>query len=75
MRTLRERDIALMEIQEKHRQKIINHFLERRAGRVGNYSLLEQFLEVDKEDIRNVRDSGQVEVAPEGAIGPEAPRV
>ena len=49
MRTLRERDIALMEIQEKHRQKIINYFLEIRAGRVGNYSLLEQFLEIDKQ--------------------------
>ena len=44
MRTLRGRDTALMEVQEKHRLKIINHFLERRAGRVGEYSLLEQFL-------------------------------
>ena len=48
MRTLRDRDIAKMEVQERHRQKIINYFLERRAGRVGDYSLMEQFLEVAK---------------------------
>ena len=72
MRTLRERDIALMEIQEKHRLKIINHFLERRAGRVGEYSLLEQFLGLgQQEGNRNVRDSGQVAESSEGAFGPE----
>lgn len=48
MRTLRDRDIVKMEVQERHRQKIINYFLERRAGRVGDYSLMEQFLEVAK---------------------------
>jgi hypothetical protein len=48
MKTLRERDIAKMEIQERHRNKLIRYYIERRAGRLGEYSLLEQFLEVDK---------------------------
>ncbi len=46
MKTLRERDIAAMEVREKHREMMINYYIERRGGRVGEYSLLEQFLEV-----------------------------
>ena len=72
MRTLRERDIALMEVREKHRNTIINYFLERRAGRAGEYSLLEQFLGLGQQEGNgNVGNSGQVEGASEGAFGPE----
>ena len=48
MTTLRERDIKKLEVQEKHREQIITYYLERRAGRVGEYSVLEQFLGVDR---------------------------
>jgi len=50
MKTLRERDIAAMEVRENHREMIVNYLIERRAGRVGEYSLLEQFLEVDRHE-------------------------
>ena len=62
MNTLRKRDIKALEIQEKHRKQIINYFLERRAGRAGNYSILEQFLGVDRyaEEIQDGTVQGQL---------------
>lgn len=63
MKTLRERDIDKLEVQEKHREQIMNYYLERRAGRVGEYSVLEQFLGVDRyveEEIREGTVRGEV---------------
>ena len=48
MRTLREKDARTLELQEMCRDKTMDFYIQRRAGRIGDYSIMELFLGVDR---------------------------